>query len=225
MIWFALASAVLVGVLVLAAAVAGRPSIAGDTPAERIKSICRLADQGRRGAGDVIARAAENDPSPEVRRAALLALQRFPQPRFRQVVETAARGETVEIRSAAVITLGAYGDAPAVDRLGELAMTDPQAEVRVAAVEGLERCAIDRAIVHLVEVMEKSDNPRVQQHARSAVLRRLIWPPRNTRPQDRSMWLNDRELVKAQPVVIEAYKRAGKELKHYPEYILEEPGE
>ncbi len=206
--------------------VARKARITGDTPAERIACICRVADEDRWGAGDAIAAAAAADPSPAVRRAALLALAKFPDPEHRKMVIAAtAAEEAPAIRAAAVTTLGTYGDADAADHLGRLAGKDPVEEVRINAVDGLSRCADDRAIVHLVEVMEKSGNARVQQHARSAVFRRLNMPARATRPQDLAMWRNDVELVKVQPAVIAAYQKASIPLVHHPEYIIPEPGE
>ena len=129
------------------------------------------------------------------------------------------------VRAAAVTTLGALGDDAAADGLGRLAAEDPVASVRINAVDGLERCASDKAIVYLIETAEKNDDVRVQQHARSAVMRRLRMPARTTRPRDLAMWRNDLELVKVQPAVVSAYRQAGVKLVLHPEWIIPEPGE
>ena len=223
-IWAAITAAVVVVWLVAAVATQGA-RIVGDTPQARIACICRVADEGISGAGDAIAEAATKDPDASVRRAALLALARFVEPKHRPMLESAAGEDDADIRSAAATTLGEYSDAAAADRLGELAAKDSDEQVRIAAVDGLDRCAAGKALVHLVETMEKNGNPKVQQYARSATFRRVRMPARITRPQDLAMWRNDLELVKGLPVVIAAYKAAGVTLIHHPEYIIPEPGE
>jgi len=225
MVTFALVTAVVLAAAVAAAYVVGRARITGGTPAERIAAICRVADEGRPGAGAAIAAAADDDPSPAVRRVALLALARFIDAEHRGLVEAATRDADPGVRAAAAATLGEFDDDSAADRLGELAAKDGDEQVRLAAADGLERCGTDKAVVGLVETMENNDNPKVREHARSAVLRRLNWPERNTRAADVAMWRNDVELIKVDPAVVAAYKTAGVQLVHHLEYIIPEPGE
>ena len=142
------AVATVAGLLLDEAAVSGR------TPAERVTSICRLADERPRGAARAIARAAADDPDGEVRRVAVLALGRFAEGEFRPVVEAASRDPAPAIRTAAAGALSDYRDDASAERLGEMARSDPDESVRSAAVAALHLHGSARAGEVLVETVQ-----------------------------------------------------------------------
>ena len=184
--------AVAVGVVVAAALVAAavsRGQVAGDTPAEQIASICRLADERPWGAADAIAAAAGGKANPSVRKAALIALGRFTRARDRGIVDSATTDAAAEVRAGAALTLGVYGDGAAADRLGKLLATDPDEQVRLAAVTGVGRVGGDKAIVLLAEAMENNDNAKVQSRAMVVLLRQLkLRHPNPPDPGDKARW-------------------------------------
>ncbi len=155
-------------IVVLAAAYAMAPArVAGGTAAEKIKSICRLADRQPYGAADAVASAAA-DPDPAVRRAAMLALARFLDSKRRAVVVAGTGDGDAQVRATAAATLGLFADDDAVDRLGELARADGDERVRLGAVLGLRRARGDRGLARLVGVLSDNDNANVRLAALKA---------------------------------------------------------
>lgn len=85
------AAAVLVAAVVAGVMLASRRArIDGETPEERIESICKLADKQPWGAGDVLAKAAVRESNDAVRQTALIGLARFTNARYRPVIEQCA---------------------------------------------------------------------------------------------------------------------------------------
>ncbi len=225
MLLFALAAVVAVAVVLATSLKSRQARLTGDTPKEKIDCISRMADEGKWGAAEVLAKAARNDPSPEVRRAALVALGRVSDGEHRAVLEAALADADAGVRSAAAVGLGPFADEAAARRLGELALGDGDAQVRLAAVAGLDACSSDRALVYLVETMVKGEPAEVQLHARAAAQRRLKMPHREIRPEHVRLWRDDVALVKSQPIVKQAYEKAGIPLELRAGDIIEEPGE
>lgn len=192
----------------------GSAKVVGDTPEQRIASICKLADKQARGAANAIAVAAADDPDPMVRRAALFTLERFVAPKYRPVVESALTDDDERVRAAAAATLGSFDDDAAADRLQELGAKDPSAAVRLAVVDGLEKNTAYKAIVHLVRAMENSKDQNVRLRALHALARRCGLPRRSVMPDDPKWWRNDVELVKEQPEVLLAFRITRTRLKH-----------
>ena len=201
---------------------AGRARITGSTPRERIKSICRLADTRPWGAGDVLAKAAVEESEVRVRQAALVALARIVQPKYRAVVEQCTGDASPAVRASAVATLGRYADAASADRLGELVATDPDSTVRRAAVTGLGRNPDARATVWLVEAVEKNDRPMVQFVAIQEAYRRLGMRYIGEEPDRVPDWPKQAaiiaEYLKEFPAVGKAYKEARQPLVRRPEH-------
>jgi len=187
-----LALCLVVGVAVVAVvfgllAVGARATVTGDTPAERIESIKRIADERPWGASSALARAVREEPDLEVRRTALLALGGFIEGDHRALVDESAGDDSGALRGAAARALGRYGDAPAVDRLGKMVMADADPDVRMEALTGLGRCPTPKATALLFRAMETNSNPRVQMRALQVLLRRLqashSTPPRPGTPE------------------------------------------
>lgn len=198
----------------------GNAKVEGATPKERIASICGLADNQARGAADAIAIAAADDPDPMVRRAALFTLERFAAPKYRPVVESALSDPDERVRASAAATLGRYGDEAAADRLQELGAKDPSEVVRLAVVDGLEKNAAAKAIVHLVRAMENSEDLNVRLRALHALARRCDLPLRSIMPNDTKWWRNDVEMIKEQPEVILAFRITRTRLRLKPSDVV-----
>ncbi len=225
MLLFALVAVVAVAAVLATTLRSRRARLTGETTKERIDCIGRMADERKWGAAEVLADAARNEPSPEVRRAALVALGRVSDGDHRAVLEAALADADAGVRSAAAVGLGRFADEAAAKRLGELALGDGDVKVRLAAVAGLDACASDRALVYLVETMVKGSPVEVQLHARAAAQRRLRMPHREIRPEHVRLWRDDVALVKSQPIVKQAYEKAGIPLELREGDIIEEPGE
>jgi HEAT repeat protein len=150
-----------------------RARVEGDTPRERIASICRIAADRPRGAGEALARAAVEEPDPEVRRAAAAALGQFVCPECRPAVERAASDDSPRVRQAGAETLSLYRDGRAAEVLVKLARGDGDNGVRRAALRGLRRCDDPRAFVVLLDVAERGDTIEMQRQAAAALAGKL----------------------------------------------------
>lgn len=198
-----------------------KAKVEGATAQERIASICSLADSQPRGAAEAIARAAANDPDPAVRRAALLALERFLTAKYRPLVEAALSDADAGVRAAAATALGRFGDQAAADRLHELAVKDASPAVRLAAVAGLGENRSAKATVHLVQVMENCRDPKVQMRAREALARKYrLLPGYSVHPNNVVWWRNEVELIKERPEVIAAFRETNTLLKLNPGHVV-----
>ena len=141
----------------------GPARVEGDTPAERIACINRLAADRPAGAGDAIAHAAIDEPHALVRQAALMALGELANDgQYRPTFEAGTRDVAPWAREVATEALGRFADAAAVRRLGELVATDPTSGVRCAAARGLAQIATPPAVALLVEAVEKNVYPPVR---------------------------------------------------------------
>jgi HEAT repeat protein len=197
-----------VGAVVLAAGtlvaflVGSRPErVTGDTPQERIQSICRLADERPRGAADAIA-AAVNDPDAQVRRAAVMALGQFTRPKDRAAIDAAAGNADRAIGAAGARALGRYADAPAIDRLITMLRADASAEVRIESARALAATRQRRALEAVVDAMKRSELPAVQRAAFVALLRLQHCDCNNVPdPSNRAAWEQACEQVRIMTLV------------------------
>ena len=163
---------VVAGVLVWTLAF-GRAKVEGDTPQERMASICRLADEQPWGAGDAIAGAA-SDADAGVRQCVQVALSSFAgDAAYRSAVEAGLGDAEPMVRAAAATTLGLYADAAAVDRLGEMLSGDPSELARLGAVRGLDRTKRARATWLLAVAMKADKSPVVQCQAIETLMNQL----------------------------------------------------
>ena len=209
--------AVLVGALLVVCFTSAE--VSGQTAADRVGDVCRLTDDRPAGAAKALVRAAERDPEPSVRQAAVVGLGRFRGPDARQAVKRALADPSSRVRVAAAGTLGLFGDHAAADRLGALAGSDAPLIERKASVLGLARCDSDRSIVWLLETAEKTTDMTVQHAAIRALFRKLGMRYVGSGPKNRVQWLDHVELVKDFAKVKEAYRHAGRTLERHPENL------
>jgi len=167
LLWVAVAVVVIVAVAIVGA-FPGRAKITGDTPGERVRCIARLADRRPPGAAAALAAAAADEPDPGVRRAALVALSKLAGREHREVIEAAARDTDPDVRAGAAAALACCRDAAAADRLLEMARSDGDRGVRLAAVGALDPHRTDAA----------PPRPAAQQAAGPVRPRRLGGPDR-----------------------------------------------
>lgn len=193
--------------------------VSGQTVSDRVGDVCRLTDDRPGGAVKALARAAEGDPEPSVRQAAVVGLGRFEGPDARQAVERALADPSSRVRAAAAGTLGLFGDRAAADRLGALAASNATLVERKASVLGLARCDSDRSIVWLLETAEKTADMTVQHAAIRALFRKLGMRYVGSGPSNRVQWLDHVELVKDFAKVKDAYRHAGRTLERHPENL------
>ena len=157
--WWLILGGILVGggLLLLAGQGLSRARVTGDTPRQRIESICRIADSKPWGAIDAIARAAAEDPDAGVRAVAVTVLAKFGPGEKRETVMQATRDEAPAVRAAAAQTLAMFRDELAIRRLAEMAGAEAQPEVRLAAVDALRDCATVEAGQALFALMDSTD--------------------------------------------------------------------
>ncbi len=169
-----LGAALAVVAAVAAVSLRGRQArLTGQTPQERVESVCRLADEKPWGAAEVLARAATEEPHPDVRRAAVGALASFATPECRSAVEAGTRDVDRAVRAAAATTLGLYEDDAAAERLAAMVAGDADESVRLGAVQGLGRSDRPKAVAGLLAAIETNDNKRVRLAALAKLLHRL----------------------------------------------------
>jgi len=194
--------------------------VTGETPQERVAAVHQVAARRPRGAARALARAAE-DRSPEVRRAAVAGLAHVLEDDHRPVVEKATRDADAGVRAVSADTLGVYGDREAADRLIQLIETDPDEQVRLAALRGLSKCKDPRSIVVLLETADKGKTKRVRLQA----MKFLSWKFKaNVRamrdPGYVPGWKDLIQRWKWDLRVRDAYAAAGAELIDRPQDIL-----
>ncbi len=225
--------AVAVVVVVVATAgllVASRARVTGETPDERIASICRLADEQPWGAGDVLAEAVAEEDDAKVRRAAVVALSKF-MPDQRSAIEGATRDDALSVRVAAAGTLGRCADQDAAERLGEM-LNDAKEDdnVRAAAIAALVGNESATAVVLLVEAMEKHPSQGMRDCATAALVKEYKFlqvkphPEAVAKyrqgPETRAQFLFMKETFKMLDRTKEAFAELGQPLELHPENLI-----
>ena len=188
MVLYAGGAAVAVALVTAGVLTFGRARVTGQTPTERVASVCRLADEQPLGAAGAIANTAK-EPDPNVRRAAMLALGRFVRAGHRPVVAEGTVDPSPRVRSAAAATLGLYRDDAGADRLGEMALSDSAPTVRAAAVDALEVHGSARAGEVLMGVVHGCESTWLRDRALAAVIELMShhWP-KGDRPWRPARW-------------------------------------
>jgi len=196
------------------------PSLSGDV-SERIAAIHKMTVERPRGAGGVLARAAEDDPSPEVRREAVGALGHFIEPQFRPAVVTCTTDQVADVRAMAAGTLGLYGDAEAADVLARMIADDTETRVVQAALGGLADCKAPMAIVALLETAEKNTSTEVRMVAMKSLLRKYEGKvPDGVTPDDEKRWRDLLQRWRRFDRIKDAYATAGVTLVNRPGDII-----
>ena len=78
-----------------------------------------------------------NDPSPDMRREAVLAMALVPDPRATVLLQKAANDESEKVRLSVCQSLSSRSDPESLALLGKLAQTDESSSVKVAAVKSM----------------------------------------------------------------------------------------
>jgi hypothetical protein len=199
--------------------------IAGGTPAERIASICRIADRRLAGGGEVIAAAAVGDADASVRQAAATVLSRYPTPGIRQALLTCLADADPAVRGAAARSMGAFDDDAAAARLEEMARKDADRQVRLMALEGLRLMRAAPATVALTRLMESHGDAQVQARAMQILMIREGIPAssRQFSPEEGAAWQSQVDTMKNWPTVTTAFEQTHQPLAHDPSRIIPSP--
>jgi len=162
----ALAAEVLAGIPLPAATAAIGARLARERQQPALGALVLAAGQHRDArSAAAIAAAARRDPKDlSLQQSALQALARigFANPEVRAFFERCASGRDLELRLTALDVAGASLDPAAADLL-LAAVADKQWQVRVAAVEGLGRVRVARAVPPLIARLEAEEHRRVRQ--------------------------------------------------------------
>jgi hypothetical protein len=143
----------------------------GPTYVQRLEEIQRLRSQIRTmsteeqaGWLDSIEQLVGNDPSPEMRRQAVLALKGLPQQEADEILSNASKDESEKVRLAACEVLSAPPNPTRLALLEKLARQDESMAVRIAAVERLGDFSSDQALAPLEEAL-RDKSPALQYAA------------------------------------------------------------
>ena len=165
-----------------------------------------------------MARAAVDDPAPEVRAEAVGALSHFLAPEHRGAVETCTADSEARVRAVAAETMGQFGDKAATGVLVKLAETDPAEQVARAALRGLVGCDDPRAIVTLLEMAGRGGSRLTKITAMQSLLAkykgRLLLERDD--PDNAERWRALIERFKRMTIIKDAYAAAGVELRSRP---------
>lgn len=103
----------------------------------------------------------ERDPSPDIRREAVLCLRGIDHPEATRILNLASQDESDKVRLAVCDAYGDRLDAMALTKLGELAQQDENLSVRVAAIRQLGRSSSEESRKLLAQTLQDK-SPSVQ---------------------------------------------------------------
>jgi HEAT repeat protein len=184
------AAGVAIAAGVVAFLLCGKAAVSGATAGERVARVCDLADNQPRGSAEALAAAARDDSDGSVRRAAIIALERFRQaPCARGAIERAISDADPLVRSAAANALRNYRDDAAARWLAEMAGGDSDEAVRAAAVKALGGMETPEAAEILLDLFAKAPPGSLKTAACEAALN-LVGRhyPTSAQPWDASRW-------------------------------------
>lgn len=101
------------------------------------------------------------DPSADMRRDAVLCLKNVSTPKAYAVLNLASQDENDKVRLAVCDVLGEAGDPQAITKLGQIATTEKELSVRVAAIRNLGRSSSEDAKTILARTIEDK-SPSIQ---------------------------------------------------------------
>jgi len=221
----AVAAVVVAVVLIVLIAVrylpAGSPDVSSGDPSQRIEAIREIAVDRPSDAGKTLARAADSDPSPKVRREALAGLSHFLKPEHREVVRKSTKDPDAGVRAIAVDVMGLYADKAATADLIEIVKKEPEENVLQSALRGLVRCDDPKAIVALLDRAEHGATREIKLIAMKGLLRKLgVRMSRDRDPKDGPGWRDLIQRWKQSRRIRKAYTAAGAKLVNRPQDIL-----
>ena len=117
---------------------------------------------------DHLQRLVANDPSPEIRREAILASKNLPPTLNRSILQQAAQDKNEKVRMASCEALASQGDEASLQMLGALATADESNSVRVAAVGAIGKYKGEPAKQLLAKVIQDR-SPVLQYQATLAL--------------------------------------------------------
>lgn len=134
------------------------------TASMRMDAVREIAQQGtglddpeQRELTDQLARQIQIEPDPLVREAIVDAMAEFGTPMSSQVLEAALSDTDPQVRRKCCVALGKRGDAASVELLAQVVSTEPEHEVRIAAVDALGKIKSPESIKALSVALEDSD--------------------------------------------------------------------
>jgi HEAT repeat protein len=140
----------------------------GPTYVQRLEEIERLRSQIRSMSPDEqegwlesIEQLVGNDPSPEMRRQAVLALKGLPQQQADEILANACKDESEKVRLAACEVLSVPPNPTRLSLLEKLAKQDESMAVRIAAVERFGDFSSDQVLAPLEEAL-RDKSPAIQ---------------------------------------------------------------
>ncbi len=201
---------VVAGCLVLGVVVwYGRAAkVTGETAEERRASVIKLADDKPRGYIDALKDAAANDPDALVRQAAVVSLQGIQDDGVRDIIFAAAEDDDATVRRGACRTLMNYADQATVEKLTEIALGDPDEDVRDMAFTALAANKSPYATTTLMDLVEHGDNEQLRVDAVVAMLDKVN-SSAPTDPSDKKAWREMLAGLKASSDVRDAYEDIG----------------
>lgn len=198
---------VVAGCLVLGVVVwsGGCAKVTGETAEERRASVIKLADDKPWGYVGALKDAAENDPDALVRQAAVVSLQGIRDDGVRDILFAAAEDDDAAVRRGACRSLMNYPDRETVEKLTEIALGDPDEDVRDMAFTALAANKSPYATTTLVDLMEHGDDEQLRIDAAVAMLDKVN-SSAPTDPSDKKAWREMLAGLKASSDVRDAYE-------------------
>jgi len=201
-----------VGVVAL---IPAKAEVVGETEAEAVKSVIRIADDLPRGAAEALTKAVLEDPRPTVRRAAVVGLNRLKRPEHRPVVEKALADEDPTVRAAAAKTLVfCHDDEDTVGRLVAVCLTEADPKVLKAATLALATSNDPLAVVALVQMLDKTDKKQLQQLAAETIKWKLKMRVAIPETIGSDAWQRVVTSMKFSDIVRNAFAETGTPIKH-----------
>ena len=216
--WGAAAVVILVVVIAVRFFTGGSPDISSGNASQRISAIHEIAVSGSADAGEMLARAAADDPSPKVRCEALAGLSHYLKPAHRELIRKSTKDADPGVRAVAADTLGLYADKSATADLVAIVKTEPEENVRQAALRGLVRCDDPKSIVTLMDRAEHGAGREIKMIAMKGLLKKLgVRISRERDPSDGPGWRDLIQRWKWDRRIRKAYAAANERLVHRPQ--------
>jgi hypothetical protein len=134
------------------------------TASMRMDAVREIAQQGtglddpeQRELTDQLARQIQIEPDPLVRESIIDAMGEFGTPMAGQVLQAGLSDADSEVRRKCCVAIGKRGEANSVELLAQVLASEPEHEVRIAAVDALGKIKSPESIKALTVALEDSD--------------------------------------------------------------------